>query len=127
LIIKRKGISHNHLCSALAAECFITVNNGKEIERSVLMKEIKAKMDNPLSELISDNIYDLLNSNGLIDDKSVRDFQMRMQYKQLRASKVRASDAIDAIKQKYAYLQYDTIRKIVYQVGPQALKENNKS
>ena len=81
------------------------------------MKEINVKIDNPLSELISDDIYELLNSHGLIDETSVRDFQMRIEYKQLRASNISAGDAINAIKQKYKYLQFDTIRKIVYHVN----------
>ena len=50
------------------------------------MNEIRAKIDNPLSELISDEIYELLNTHGLIDEKSVRDFQIRKRFKQLRAS-----------------------------------------
>jgi hypothetical protein len=91
------------------------------------MKELKAKIDNPLSELISDDIYELLHSHGLIDEKSVRDFQIRKQFKQLRASKVSAGDAIDAIREHYPYLQFDTIRKIVYQINVQMPKENNKS
>jgi hypothetical protein len=91
------------------------------------MIEIKAKMDNPLSELISDNIYDLLSSHGLIDEKSVRDFQIRKKFKQLRASKVSAGDAIEAIKEHYPYLQFDTLRKIVYQIIIPIVKENNKS
>jgi hypothetical protein len=91
------------------------------------MKKIRTAMDNPLSELISDDIYELLNSNGLIDEKSARDFQIRLKYKQLRASKVSAGDAIEAIKQLYSYLQFDTIRKIVYHVGSPAVKENIKS
>ena len=41
------------------------------------MKEIRAKIDNPLSELISDDIFELLSSHGLIDEKSVRDYQIR--------------------------------------------------
>ena len=91
------------------------------------MKDIKAKMDNPLSELISNDIYELLNSHGLIDEKSVRDFQIRKKFRQLRASKVSAGDAIDTIRQHYPYLQFDTIRKIVYQISIPTTKENNKS
>jgi hypothetical protein len=91
------------------------------------MKEIKAKMDNPLSELISNDIYELLSSHGLIDEKSVRDFQIRKKFKQLRSSKVSAGDAIDAIREHYPYLQFDTIRKIVYQLSIPTVKENNKS
>jgi hypothetical protein len=91
------------------------------------MKEIKAKMDNPLSELISNDIYELLSSHGLIDEKSVRDFQIRRKFKQLRSSKVSAGDAIDTIREHYPYLQFDTIRKIVYQISIPIVKENNKS
>jgi hypothetical protein len=91
------------------------------------MKEIKAKLDNPLSELISDDIYELLNSNGLIDDKSVRDLQIKKKFKQLRESKVSVSAAIDAINENYPYLQFDTIRKIVYQLNVPASKRNHKS
>ncbi len=81
------------------------------------MNTLKAKIDNPLSDLISDDIYDLLNAHGLIDEKSVRDYQIRKKFKQLRASKISAGDAIDAIREEYPYLQFDTIRKIVYQIS----------
>lgn len=81
------------------------------------MKTIKAKIDNPLSDLISDDIYEILSAQGLIDDKSVRDYQIRKKFKQLRSSKVSAGDAIDAIREEYPYLQFDTIRKIVYQIS----------
>ena len=88
------------------------------------MNKMKAKIDNPLSELISDDIYELLSSYGLIDDKSVRDFQIRNKYKQLRTSKVSSGDAIDAIKEYYPYLQFDTIRKIVYQINNPVAKKH---
>jgi hypothetical protein len=80
------------------------------------MKTLLAKIDNPLSELISDDIYELLNSHGLIDEKAVRDYQIRKKFKSLRSGKVSAGDAIDAIREEYPYLQFDTIRKIVYQI-----------
>ena len=81
------------------------------------MKTIIAKIDNPLSDLISDDIYELLSAQGLIDEKSVRDYQIRKKFKQLRSSKVSAGDAIDVIRVEYPYLQFDTIRKIVYQIS----------
>jgi hypothetical protein len=81
------------------------------------MKKIKGKIDNPLSDLISDEIYELLFSHGLIDEKAVRDYQIRKTFKNLRANKVSAGDAIDAIREEYPYLQFDTIRKIVYQIS----------
>jgi hypothetical protein len=81
------------------------------------MQTIRAKIENPLSDLISDDIYELLFSHGLIDDKAVRDYQIRKKFKQLRAGKTSAGDAIDAIREEYPYLQFDTIRKIVYQIS----------
>ena len=81
------------------------------------MKEVIAKIDNPLADLISDEIYDLLDSHGLIDEKAVRDYQIRKRFKLLRATKVSAGDAIDTIREDYPYLQFDTIRKIVYQIS----------
>ncbi|MCH7973273.1 MAG: hypothetical protein IIB07_10330 [Bacteroidetes bacterium] len=81
------------------------------------MKTIKAKIDNPLNDLISDEIYDLLNAHGVIDEKSVRDYQIRKKFKQLRSTKISAGDAIDVIREDYPYLQFDTIRKIVYQIS----------
>jgi hypothetical protein len=81
------------------------------------MKEVIAKIENPLSDLISDDIYELLDSHGVIDEKAVRDYQIRKKFKQLRASKISAGDAIDTIRENYQYLQFDTIRKIVYQIS----------
>ena len=91
------------------------------------MKELKAKVENPLSELISDDIYELLSSQGLIDEKSVRDYKIRRKFKMLRSNKVSAGEAIDVIRDEYKYLQFDTIRKIVYQINSPVQKENNKS
>jgi len=72
--------------------------------------------NNPLSDLISDEIYELLDSRGLINEKSVRDYQIRKKFKTLRDQKISASDAIDSLREEYPYLQFDTIRKIVYQI-----------
>ena len=81
------------------------------------MKELIAKIENRLSDLISDDIYELLDSNRLIDEKAVRDYQIRKKFKQLRANKISAGEAIDTIREDYQYLQFDTIRKIVYQIS----------
>ncbi|MDX1798345.1 MAG: hypothetical protein R3255_06825 [Candidatus Lokiarchaeia archaeon] len=67
--------------------------------------------------MISDDIFELLDTHGLIDEKAVRDYQIRKKFKQLRASKISAGDAIDTIREDYPYLQFDTIRKIVYQIS----------
>lgn len=72
--------------------------------------------NNPLSELISDDIFNLLNSKGLLNEKSLRDYQIRKKFKNLRKKNVNASDAIDMLRNEYSYLQFDTIRKIVYNI-----------
>ncbi len=71
---------------------------------------------NPLSDLINDNIYDLLNSKGLINEKSVRDYLIKQNFREMRQNKISATNAIDLIRDEYPYLQFDTIRKIVYQI-----------
>lgn len=71
--------------------------------------------NNPIPELITDDIYVLLHSRGLINEKSVRDYIIKKRFKNMRDSKMRASEAIDSLREEYPYLQFDTIRKIVYQ------------
>ena len=76
--------------------------------------EIIKELTNPISDLISDEIYDLLLSRGLIHERAVRDYKIRKKFKQLRAQKFRTGDAIDTLREEYPYLQFDTIRKIVH-------------
>jgi hypothetical protein len=79
-------------------------------------QEISKIGNNPLADLISDNVYDILNSRGLINEKSVRDYQIKRQFKEMRETKMSATIAIDKIRDAHPYLQFDTIRKIVYQI-----------
>ena len=74
------------------------------------------KSINPLSELISDEIFHLLSSKGLFNEKSLRDYQIRKRFKRLRNENINASDAIDILRKDYPYLQFDTLRKIVYHI-----------
>ncbi|MBN1300576.1 MAG: hypothetical protein JW995_05110 [Melioribacteraceae bacterium] len=81
------------------------------------MKNIDQQINrNPLSDLISDEIYELLSERGLINEKSVRDHTIRKKFKNMRTAKVSASDAIEMLRKEYPYLQFDTIRKIVYHI-----------
>jgi hypothetical protein len=77
--------------------------------------QVNNEKHNPIAELINDDIYSLLTSRGLIDEKSVRDYIIRKKFKTMRSQKVSASEAIESLREEYPYLQYDTIRKIVYQ------------
>ena len=83
---------------------------GAQMETTIFKKELS----NPISDLISDEIYELLLSRGLINDRAVRDYIIRKKFKSLRAQKLRTGDAIDSLREEYPYLQFDTIRKIVH-------------
>lgn len=72
--------------------------------------------NNPLSEFISDETFDLLHSKGLINKKSLRDYQIRKKFRHLRSQNINANDAIDTLRNEYPYLQFDTLRKIVYNI-----------
>lgn len=69
---------------------------------------------NPLGGLVSPEVYQMLAANNLLNEKGVRDFQIRQQFKELRRDNVPAYDAIEELREQHPYLQFDTIRKIVY-------------
>ncbi len=85
------------------------------------MKRKGGHIDNPLSELITDDIYELLRSHALLDEKAIRDYQIRKMFKEMR-KELSAGDAIDKIRDMYPYLQFDTIRKIVYQISSKGMQ-----
>ncbi|MFA7290410.1 MAG: hypothetical protein WC055_16160 [Melioribacteraceae bacterium] len=72
--------------------------------------------ENPLSDLINDDIYTALKERDLINEKSVRNHVIRKKYQDLRNNEISTSDAIYELQQQYPYLQFDTIRKIVYNI-----------
>lgn len=82
----------------------------KKYRKAIVMDNTK----NPLSELISDEIYELLDSRGLINQKSVRDYEIRKRFDNLRKKELSTGDAIEIIQEDYPYLQFDSIRKIIY-------------
>ena len=57
-----------------------------------------------------------LDNKGLINEKSVRDYQIKRKFREMRNEKVSATKAIDQLRELHPYLQFDTIRKIVYQI-----------
>jgi hypothetical protein len=70
---------------------------------------------NPLSDLIDDPSYNMLEQHKLIDQKALRDYLIRKSFREMR-ERMSAGDAIDKLQQQHPYLQFDTIRKIVYQM-----------
>jgi hypothetical protein len=85
------------------------------------MKRSRGRTENPLSELINDEVFDLLRGHGLLDEKAIRDYQIRKMFKEMR-KELSAGDAIDKIRDMYPYLQFDTIRKIVYQISSKGVQ-----
>ncbi len=73
----------------------------------------KKQIENPLSDLLSDEVYQKLSENSLLDYKAVRDYQIKRRFKDLR-NYMSVGDAIEKIQDEYPYLRFDTIRKIVY-------------
>ncbi len=80
------------------------------------MKSPEINQSNPLSDIISDEIFQKLENEKLLNFTSVRDYSIRRKYKFLRANNIPANEAIFKIRQEYPYLQFDTIRKIVYRI-----------
>ena len=69
---------------------------------------------NPLNGLISEDTYALLLEHDLLSEKGIRDYQIRKQFRMMRRRNVPAYEAIEELRDAYPYLQFDTIRKIVY-------------
>ena len=74
-------------------------------------------IENPLDGLISNDIYDVLDNHNLLSEKGVRDYQIRNAFRIMRRQNVPAYDAIEMLREEYPYLQFDTIRKIVYKLN----------
>jgi hypothetical protein len=72
---------------------------------------------NPLRDLISDETYKLLESAGFLNQKSVRDHLIRKKFEMLKNERRNVLEAINIIQKEYPYLQTDTIRKIIYNIG----------
>ena len=81
------------------------------------MQVIEEKATNPLHGLISDEVYHLLESHSLLSEKGIRDFLIRARFKNLRDRNIPACDAIEMLREDYPYLQFDTVRKIVYKLN----------
>jgi hypothetical protein len=85
---------------------------------------MQRSMDNPLTGIISDELFNTLLAHDLLNEKALRDFMIRQQFKKLKAeSNMRTMEVMNEIQRMYPYLQLDTIRKIVYRVYPTSGKK----
>ncbi len=79
---------------------------------------------NPVAELIPDELYQLLRANDLINEKGVRDYIIRRAFKAMREQQdLKSTEALERLQAIYPYLQVDTIRKIIYRIGPGASRK----
>lgn len=81
------------------------------------MQLLPNEMGNPLQGLIPDDLYAILEQHQLLSEKGVRDYQIRQKFRSFRSRNVPAYDAIESLRDEYPYLQFDTIRKIVYKLN----------
>ena len=75
-----------------------------------------AMMINPIHQIVSDELYATLVELNLLNKKVLRDFQIKRRYLELRHDGFRSADSIERILDEYPYLQFDTVRKIIYSV-----------
>ena len=87
------------------------------MELMEMMEVANGTVHNPLSGLIGDDVYELLETHNLLNEKGVRDYQIRKRFREMRSEDVPAYDAIESLRDEYPYLQFDTIRKIVYKLN----------
>ena len=71
-------------------------------------------VQNPLKSHIPDSIFEFLVKNNLLNEKGVRDFKIRQKFSSLKQQHT-TQNAIEILQSDYPYLQYETIRKIIYQ------------
>lgn len=69
---------------------------------------------NVLSNLISDEIYFLLQKNNFFDKVEVRNYVIRQDYHFLRGKGVSTEKCVEKLQNQYPYLSYDTVKKIAY-------------
>ncbi|HYM21517.1 MAG TPA: hypothetical protein VEW28_11020 [Candidatus Kapabacteria bacterium] len=90
-----------------------------------IRSRFRSGKSNPLAEILTDDAYVALRENDLLNEKSLRDYIIRQMFLKLRSdSQMRTSEAIGALKEMYPYLQFDTIRKIVYRVYPSSARKS---
>lgn len=69
---------------------------------------------NPLKDLISDDLFLKLMDLGVLDEKGLRDHAIRERFRALRMKGMSTGAAIEMLREDYPYLQFDTLRKIIY-------------
>lgn len=90
----------------------ITADDGFRVATAPVEKRL-----NPLADFIDDDTFTALSQYALFDRKSLRDYQIRKSYQEMRV-RMPSGQALEQLHTMYPYLELDTIRKIVYQMTP---------
>jgi len=70
-------------------------------------------MINIYSDIITDKQFDKLLEIKALNIIQIRNSEIKKKFKDLRVT-MRVEPAIEQIRKEYPYIQYDTIKKIVY-------------
>jgi hypothetical protein len=73
-------------------------------------------MSNPIRQILPDDLFSVLLELNLINRKVLRDFEIKRKYKLMRRQGLKSNEAIDSLLDQYPYLQFDTVRKIIYSI-----------
>ena len=73
-------------------------------------------MSNPIRQILPDDLFSMLLELNLINRKVLRDFEIKRKYKLLRRQGNKSTEAIELLLAQYPYLQFDTVRKIIYSI-----------
>jgi hypothetical protein len=123
--MNRAGFSQAHAASAtlrsshssheLAA--FVDLQDSPYPANDGSLGSMPAK--NPVPDLIPDEFYEILRAHDLISEKGIRDHIIRKAFKAMREQQeLKSCEALAKLQAVYPYLQIDTIRKIIYRIGP---------
>lgn len=119
----RPGIRHSSLSSLDSPSSRAALSPYVDLEMSPYPQqaEIPPVDTNPVADLIPNEVYELLLANDLINEKGVRDYIIRRAFKAMREQQdLKSCEALERLQAIYPYLQVDTIRKIIYRIGPGA-------
>lgn len=74
----------------------------------------QAPITNPIPELMDDRTFRALAERKLLDRNGLRNYLIRRRFWSMRSDGVPAADALESLHKEHSYLQFDTLRKLVY-------------
>lgn len=83
---------------------------------------------NPIADLVDDETYEKLAERGLINPNIIRNVKIRELYFQMKKeTKLKSYDIIEKLRLEHCpHLEFDTLRKLIYQPIPEKSKWNSK-